>query len=261
MQQITQGQVLRQLRVAGLAVTETLHTGGLKLATHDHDHANINIVVDGALNERVERHVFDCGPGSMLLKPPGARHSNDYIQERSTRCIVVEFEPRFDIERRSLLNHVRFAANLHIAHLTSELQRELNQPAPSLLIVEGTALTLLGHLTDTRCQERRFPNWLLRVRDLLEGSNGAMTLEEIASHVGVDRTHLHRTFRQYYRVSPGEYVRRRRIETAAALLRSSKQSLADIAISTGFADQSHLTRIFRRQLGITPSEYRRRNRA
>ena len=32
MQQITQGQVLRQLRVAGLAVTETLHSGGLKLA-------------------------------------------------------------------------------------------------------------------------------------------------------------------------------------------------------------------------------------
>lgn len=260
MQQITQGQVLRQLRVAGLAVTETLHGGGLKLSAHDHEHANINIVVDGALKERVETNDFDCGPGSMLLKPPGARHSNGYIQGQSTRCIIVEFEPTFDIERPSLLNHVRFAANPHIAHLTLQLKSELRQLRPSLLIIEGLALTLLGQLTERHC-ERRFPTWLLRVHDLLEDSNGNMTLAEIASQVGVDRTHVHRTFRQYYRVSPGEYLRRRRVETAAALLRNSEQSVANIAISTGFVDQSHLTRIFSRQLGVTPNEYRRRNRA
>lgn len=156
MQQITQGRVLRQLRVAGLAVTETLHSGGLKLAAHDHAHANINIVVDGALKERVEKSDFDCGPGSMLLKPPGARHSNGYIQERSTRCIIVEFEPTFDVDRPSPLNHVRFVANPHIAQLTLQLKTELYEPRPSLLIVEGLALTLLGHLTETRC-DRRFP--------------------------------------------------------------------------------------------------------
>ena len=57
--------------------------------------------------------------------------------------------------------------------------------------------------------------------------------------------------------SPGDYVRRIRIERAARLLRSTSIPLAQVAQAAGFVDQSHMTRVFARQFGFTPGAWRR----
>lgn len=63
-----------------------------------------------------------------------------------------------------------------------------------------------------------------------------------------------------YRAATGEGIievqRRRRVEAASRLLRFTAQSLADIAIATGFCDQSHMNRCFRAVLGRTPTAVR-----
>ena len=58
----------------------------------------------------------------------------------------------------------------------------------------------------------------------------------------------------------GTYVRRLRLNWAAAELARSDASLAQTALAAGFADQSHFTRAFRRYTGFTPSAYRRTRR-
>jgi len=50
---------------------------------------------------------------------------------------------------------------------------------------------------------------------------------------------------------------RRRVEVAKSLMRDRRLSLADIALSAGFADQSHFTRVFTQQVGISPNAWRR----
>jgi transcriptional regulator GlxA family with amidase domain len=57
-------------------------------------------------------------------------------------------------------------------------------------------------------------------------------------------------------LAPAEYIRRRRVEAAAARLRSSDVSVSDVAISVGFADITTFTRCFKRQQGVTPSQRR-----
>ena len=61
--------------------------------------------------------------------------------------------------------------------------------------------------------------------------------------------------------SPGEYVRRLRVEIACQRLASSDMPLAEIALAAGFSDQSHFTKTFRHYNGMTPGEYRRRLRS
>jgi transcriptional regulator GlxA family with amidase domain len=64
-------------------------------------------------------------------------------------------------------------------------------------------------------------------------------------------------FRNSVGASPHEYVIRRRVERAQALMLSTGNSLSDIAAECGMADQAHLTRAFRRIVGDSPAAWRR----
>src|SRR5262245_57883771 len=111
MQGITNGIIKRNITFAGLVLSETYHHPWLNLQPHEHEHANINIVTDGYLDETIERSSFSCDRFSALLKPCGAKHSNRY-GSKQTQCLIVEFLPEFreyDTHGRAL-GEVRFSS-------------------------------------------------------------------------------------------------------------------------------------------------------
>jgi AraC-like DNA-binding protein len=69
-----------------------------------------------------------------------------------------------------------------------------------------------------------------------------------------------RQFREYFRVSPQQYIKRLRVRMACHSLVYTDQTLSGIAAGHGFCDQSHFTREFRRQMRLTPRRYRARYR-
>ena len=77
----------------------------------------------------------------------------------------------------------------------------------------------------------------------------------LASMLGVSVRTVHSAFATIG-LTPAEYIRRQRIEAAAARLSSSGMPITDIAISVGFADVTTFTRCFKRQHGVTPSQWR-----
>ena len=58
--------------------------------------------------------------------------------------------------------------------------------------------------------------------------------------------------------TPHQYVLRRRVEHAQALLAGSDLSLAEVALRSGFSSQSHMTAVVVQQLGATPGAIRAR---
>jgi AraC family transcriptional regulator len=110
--------------------------------------------------------------------------------------------------------------------------------------------------------ERTPPRWLLRARDLLHARfTQNLSLDEIASEAGVHPVHLARVFRRHFECTPGDYLRKLRVESACRQLTSSDMPLSEIALSAGFADQSHFTKNFRRLMQMTPGEFRRNFRS
>jgi AraC family transcriptional regulator len=87
-----------------------------------------------------------------------------------------------------------------------------------------------------------------------------LRLADLAREAGVHPAHLSRVFRQRYRESIAERLRRLRTEWAAERLVDSDDPISTIALAAGFADQSHLTRALRARTGMTPSRYRRERR-
>jgi AraC family transcriptional regulator len=73
--------------------------------------------------------------------------------------------------------------------------------------------------------------------------------------------HLARAFRRHYGCTPGDYVRKLRVESACRRLATSDAPLIEVALSAGFSDQSHFRRAFRRQVRMMPGEFRRNFRS
>jgi AraC family transcriptional regulator len=85
-----------------------------------------------------------------------------------------------------------------------------------------------------------------------------LSLADIAQVAGLSASHLKTVFRQATGLPVHQYVLRRRVERAQALVRAGKLPINEIALATGFAHQSHLARHMRRLLGITPAALRKR---
>ena len=86
-------------------------------------------------------------------------------------------------------------------------------------------------------------------------------IADLANIAALSKSHFCRAFKLSLGSSPMEYVVMRRVELAKSMTRSSRESLAQIAVACGFADQAHLNRRFRNTVGISPGRWRRTNAA
>ena len=84
-----------------------------------------------------------------------------------------------------------------------------------------------------------------------------VSITEYAALLNLTRSHFIRSFKQATGLPPHQYLIQRRIERARELLENQRNSIADVAVKTGFGSPVQLTRAFRRVLGATPSTYRR----
>jgi AraC family transcriptional regulator len=94
------------------------------------------------------------------------------------------------------------------------------------------------------------------LRYINDNLDGNISIEAMADIAGLSPFHFSRSFARATGHSPHRYVMLARVERAAALLRGSSLSLAEIAFQTGFADQSHMARHVRQRHGISPKALR-----
>lgn len=101
------------------------------------------------------------------------------------------------------------------------------------------------------------PAWLNDARSLIDQDyHLPLSLDDIARRVGRSPSHLSASFRQTFGLSPKGYLVRRRLESAAWMLRRSDLSIERVAAACGYGDIPHFTRQFRRHFGTSPGRYR-----
>lgn len=84
-----------------------------------------------------------------------------------------------------------------------------------------------------------------------------IALLDIARAAGLSRTHFLRSFNSCFGQTPYQALRQRRLERAAALLRSRFGSVTDVALAVGYNDFSAFARAFRAFHGVSPSTFAR----
>src|SRR5437868_12636801 len=98
---------------------------------------------------------------------------------------------------------------------------------------------------------------LLRARDLADARYAdPHDVTDLARAAGLSRAHFSREFRRTFGESPHAYLLTRRLERAAALLRTTDHSVADVCFSVGLQSVGSFTTSFTRTYGMSPTAYR-----
>jgi AraC-like DNA-binding protein len=100
---------------------------------------------------------------------------------------------------------------------------------------------------------------LLRAKDLADARYfEPLGVDDMAKAAGLSRAHFSREFRRTFGESPHAYLLTRRLERAAALLRATDRSVAEICLAVGLQSVGSFTTSFTRTFGEPPTAYRAR---
>jgi AraC-like DNA-binding protein len=98
---------------------------------------------------------------------------------------------------------------------------------------------------------------LLRAKDLVDARyREPLDVDALARAAHLSRAHFSREFRRAFGEPPHQYLLTRRLERAAALLRNTDRSVADVCLAVGLRSVGSFTTSFGRAFGLSPAAYR-----
>jgi AraC family transcriptional regulator len=233
------------------------------MARHEHDEPSLSLVVHGGFLEHLGRWTRDYTRGHVAFFPAGVPHAQTF-GPLGARQITIRPETAwidYLVDCKVAIEDVPHANGAIFRQLGDRLLRELAQEddftpvACQGLMLEAVAA--LGRANRSTAAPGRPPAWLRAAWDYVQDNAlRPVTLKEIAGAVGRHEIHLAREFGRHYGVTIGACLRRLRTQHAARLLESTRASLTEIALESGFSSHAHLCREFKARVGATPSEYR-----
>jgi AraC-like DNA-binding protein len=98
---------------------------------------------------------------------------------------------------------------------------------------------------------------LLRAKDLVDARyREPLDVSTLARAAHLSPAHFSREFRRAFGETPHQYLLTRRLERAAALLRNTDRSVADICLTVGLRSVGSFTTSFGRAFNLSPAAYR-----
>jgi AraC-like DNA-binding protein len=98
---------------------------------------------------------------------------------------------------------------------------------------------------------------LLRAKDLIDARyREPLDVPALTRAARLSQAHFSREFRRSFGETPHQYLLTRRLERAAALLRNTDRTVADICLTVGLRSIGSFTTSFGRAFGMSPTAYR-----
>jgi AraC family transcriptional regulator len=163
--------------------------------------------------------------------------------------------------------HARYSACSNIAGITTRLWGLGRNAGPhddlaadGVLLELAAALLRLRDGVPARAVGGLAPLALRRCLDAIRDDAEGPSLSQLAEIAGLSGSHFSRAFKVSTGLSPAAWSMRHRVSEAEAALTGSNSTIAEIAVSCGFANQQHFTTAFKRHTGATPAAWRRERR-
>lgn len=80
--------------------------------------------------------------------------------------------------------------------------------------------------------------------------------KELAALTHLSLSSFKREFAKHYQTSPAKYIKQRRLEQAAKLLKATDLRVSDVAFDCGFVDLAHFSKSFQKAYDSSPTDFR-----
>ena len=104
-------------------------------------------------------------------------------------------------------------------------------------------------------KKERIENAIQKMEEEFRKGNN-VDIPFLAEQCDMSQTYFRRLFHSLYGVSPKQYILSARMRWAKTMLKSTDDSVTEIAKNCGFENVYYFSRAFRNHQGISPTEYR-----
>jgi AraC family L-rhamnose operon transcriptional activator RhaR/AraC family L-rhamnose operon regulatory protein RhaS len=252
---------------------------------HSHDFTEVAIVESGRGKHLFENRELDVSVGDVFVIKPGYSHAWVSTQEMTVINLMISQEHSipllgdlsshhgfcalFNVEpqlRNSSMGGDRLrldaktireikATTIRLNH--SLAQNDKSHGTMALIHCLSIISILCEQITLNDSPSNKNIVSITKVFDFMENHyHKSIQVEDLAKLVNLSNSSLFRLFEQSMNTTPIAYLNQLRLEKACDLLRSTHQSITDIAFDVGFSDSNYFSRTFKKFMGSSPRDYR-----
>ncbi len=229
-----------------------------------HSMLELTYVDQGTLHSVADGQDLLLKQGDMVLYAANQWHMQYADIGVAPRFVTISFDAE-GLEFKSLINRVLPASQGAISIL-KQMLREQEQAEE---YAEDMILSLLKQLLVTLLRSNTAVS-SLRSAHCLNNENAIISRAQqyisthvrsrlsvplVAQYADISPSYLTALFHKHLQISPGEYIRRIKLQESKQMIREGNMNFTQIAQALHYSTIHHFSRQFKEKFGVTPSEY------
>ena len=239
---------------------------GFLFPGESHPMAELTYVDQGSLHSVAEGQDLLLKQGDLVIYGPGQWHMQYADIGVAPRFVTISFSSRGS-QLNALLNRKFTAPQKAVSLLQSMLREQETTDALSgdiilcqlnlllLLLLRETTAPTGGKLQTANAVHSE--NEIIRQAQQFISSHirQKLSVPLVARQVDVSPSYLTALFHKNLQISPGEYIRRIKLQESKQMIRENNLNFTEIAAELQYSTVHHFSRQFKEKFGITPTEY------
>ena len=239
---------------------------GFLFPGESHPIPKLTYVDQGSLHVVVEGKDILLQQGDLILCGPDQWHMQYADIGVAPRFVTILFDLG-GADITPLLNR-KFTAPQHTVTLLQKMLREqeVMDPFSNDIIISHLNLLLLLLLREEaapRAGKVQTSNAIHSENEIIRQAQQyvsthireKLSVPLVARHVDVSPSYLTALFHKNLQISPGEYIRRTKLQESKQMIRENNLNFTEIAAELQYSTVHHFSRQFKEKFGITPTEY------
>ena len=231
-----------------------------------HPRAELTSVDQGSMHSVVDGQDMLLKQGDLVIYGPGQWHMQYADIGVAPRYVTISFELQ-GMELAPLMNK-KFTAPQNVVSLLQNMLREQERmdPFSNEIILSQLNLLLLFLLRETaspRGGKLQTSNAIHSENEIIRQAQQyisshireKLSVPLVARQVDVSPSYLTALFHKNLQISPGEYIRRIKLQESKQMIRENNLNFTEIAAELQYSTVHHFSRQFKEKFGITPTEY------
>lgn len=239
---------------------------GFLFPGESHPMLELTYVDQGSLHSVADGQDLLLKQGDMVIYGPNQWHMQYADVDVAPRYVTLTFDLR-DEAIQPLVNR-KFTASRQVVALLRQMLREheqLDQFSNDMIIAQlnMVLLELMREAAAPSNAKLQTSNAIHSENEIIRKAQQyisshireKLSVPLVARQVDVSPSYLTALFHKNLQISPGEYIRRIKLQESKQMIRENDLNFTEIAAALQYSTVHHFSRQFKEKFGITPTEY------